>query len=101
MLPRRKPNPIFSQVFMTDRLPSRPRLLIEEWLPITEFRHREPSRTHADDPFPAPTGCTSGGLVDRWLPAGLRFWPVFFRLMRIMPRFLHMLGIHGNPMTRR
>ena len=62
---------------------ARPRLLIKEWLPVTEIGIDSIGERTPMTPFPAPN-CTLGGLVGRWLQAELRFWPVFFPPMPIM-----------------
>src|SRR5271166_4873494 len=84
-----------------DQVNTRPRLLIEEWLPIAKIGIESLRERTPMTPFPAPNrlhvwwarrplvACRSAILASL-LPADADH-----------DKFLHMLGIHGDPMASR
>src|SRR5471030_1678338 len=78
---------------------ARPRLLIEEWLPITEIGIESVRERTPMTPFPAPNRlhvwwarrplvASRAAILASLLPADADH-----------AKFLHMLGIHGDPMA--
>src|SRR3954463_13570472 len=84
---------------MEQPTPGRSRRLIEEWLPIAEIGIERVRERTPMTPFPAPNRlhiwwarrplvASRAAILASLLPANAD-----------RAKFLHMLGIHGNPMT--
>ena len=84
---------------MTKQSNERPRLLIEEWLPIAEIGIESVRERTPMTPFPAPNRLHVWWAQRPLVASRAAILAGLLPVDADRSKFLHMLGIHGNPMA--